>query len=968
MSWEAIKATGRGTLEFRIKISGLDYEFVTNALMVQDKIDDTGTGTGGFVKRRLGLKREGLMISEEAILPENKIDLTGNTFTITEDHAYSATAAFYRRPKKVCQLIIDRASPSATTIGTSNGQGWASGDFAWIGSECIRLTSDPTPTTTGNSIWTVQRGKLGSIAQRHFATTDLGGVVRPTIQDCPYGIENRRIVLYAYGDGDDLQGEGTPIWRGIITQEASTFDGMDWIIEAGPITEIFKGEIGNAFEEITFRGLYFSKREWKLEFQRLNGSRFLGIPGLGRIGGVPADEPTGTVISCTGSGFYETKWDLAADLNQQLVTASRREWSDTDTTMGCIIIDGDLTFTFTTSDDPLLLSGVIGNTTEGIREENRYGSDSSKPIATYQLLRGTPERLTSQYDPDLGGSTFRFVDESRLQRVVRADSTYGIRCVDPIPDILAPYYSSNDSSINPSSTRRVKRMHVSTEALSTELNDIIVYRKGDEDSSGDGGSGESDSGDTVIGQSVARDTTIVDLTARAIEADIYRNFVATNEDTYMVAGTQFIKSGHVVNFIEELVATSPNLANQGYCPLIGPDDFDLADMATVISGVNLNSFTKNRRYSFYKKNKSLEEILQAEFKLVGVYPALTPEGKLTIKPFRQIAATEKPIHDLTEDDILTDESFMPLTPNKYGIWNSVELKTRYDPQQDEHRGQTFIVNNFDSISQNSGKRKTIEIEPVSSTVTAQLPVEDFIEPFLWKETGLLAFKYYVTSIEVPMTMFSSSIGDTIKIRNRQVPNPFENSSRRRGNALLGGVIVGREFNLDEGFGRIEVFISNEDVVGEIVLVTGIAAYAPELPIQSGSATSPTGVTFTLPQETIDQITGPYASLSDHLYVGDRVVVGLFDSESETIGGVGTVVSINGNTVDVEWVGAGDVPGAAVPTGGWTLQLAPGTATTGTLSQSNSASQYVTIDSGAQAAVNQGLQTYPAGHHYWNFSL
>jgi len=968
MSWEAILATGRGTLEFRVKIAGLDYEFVTNSMMVQDKIDDTGTGPGGMVYRRNGLKREGLSIQEEAILPENRVDLTGNSFTVTEDHDYSATRAFYRRPTKFSQLMIDRASPTATSIGTTNGTRWASGDYAWIGSECIRLFAEPAPTTTGNSIWSVQRGKLGSIAQRHFTTTDLGDVVRPVIQDVPFGIENRRVTLYAYGDGDDLQGDGTAIWRGLVTQEASTIDGMNWTFEAGPVTEVLSGEIGSSFEEITFRGLYFSKREWKLEFQRLDGPKFYSTVGPGGTIGTPADEPTGTIISCTGSGFYESKWDLASDLNNQLVTASRAQWSESSTTMGCIIIDGDITFTFTSSDDELLLSGVMGSTSDGIRRENRVGPDASKPIDGYQLLRNLPERLTSQYDPSIGGNTFRFASDSRLQVSVRANQTYGIRTLIPVPDILAPYYGSNDGGSSPGALRRPKRMHVSTEALSSELNTILVYRKGDSEETAEDGASSGDTGDTLIGQSLGRDTVSVDLSRRAIEADVYRNFVATNGDTYMIAGTNFVRSGHVVDFVSSLVEKAPNLANQGFCPLIGPDDFDLVDMQAVISTINLNSYTRSRSYSFYQKGKTLAEVLAAEYKLIGVYPALTPDGKLTIRPFRQITSLERPRHNLTSNDILTDETFMPLIPNKYGIWNSVELKTRYDPQQDEHKGQTFIVNNFDSIAQNSGKRKTIVIDPVSSPNTAQLPVEQFIEPFLVRETSLLAFKYYVTSIEVPMTMFSSSIGDTIKIENRQIPNPYNNSGTRRGNALLGGIIVGRQFNLAEGFGRIEVLVSNEKIFGELVMSTQVAAYAPEIVVAGTSASSPTTVVYSLSPEQFDIITGPDVTLSDHFNIGDRINLALFDSDTESTGGVGTVTGINGFDLDVKYAGVGDVPPLGLPPGGFTVQFAPDTEATGSGAQSDSGSQYVHVDSGAQANLQQSQQSFPGGDYNFTISF
>jgi hypothetical protein len=127
MSWENIKKTGAGELEFRLVISGLDYEFVTNSLMVKDHINSTGE----LVRRRAGLKREGFVISEEAIIPDNKIELEGNSFKLV-DIDQRASRAFVRRASANAQLLDNVITDTQTSIRLSNNR-FSVGSVFWIG-------------------------------------------------------------------------------------------------------------------------------------------------------------------------------------------------------------------------------------------------------------------------------------------------------------------------------------------------------------------------------------------------------------------------------------------------------------------------------------------------------------------------------------------------------------------------------------------------------------------------------------------------------------------------------------------------------------------------------------------------------------------------------------------------------------------------------------------------------------------
>jgi hypothetical protein len=88
--------------------------------------------------------------------------------------------------------------------------------YVHIGSECVRVSNAPSLVSL-----TVTRGQFGTDALR-WRIDGTDGSLSPSwirITDRPERFESRRARLYAYGDGDNPQGNGSHVWMGVVSTE-----------------------------------------------------------------------------------------------------------------------------------------------------------------------------------------------------------------------------------------------------------------------------------------------------------------------------------------------------------------------------------------------------------------------------------------------------------------------------------------------------------------------------------------------------------------------------------------------------------------------------------------------------------------------------------------------------------------------------------------------------------------------------
>lgn len=856
MSWENIINTGAGEIEFRVKVAGLTREFVTNSLMEKD----VRIGDRIVLRRRNGLVREGFTISEEAILPENKVELQGNSFKIV-DVNQQATLAFHNRASKQAYLLEDiDETGTLVRINTSN---WSVGEYLWIGSECMRVTVAPTAWFLGGFFVGVARAQLGTIAVAHPIQNQFGIEILPFVQNVPFGIENRRVWLYAYGKGDNLQGDGTLIWKGVVTEEAS-FNGMDWSFEAGPLTEILETQFGVDSENIRFRGIDLTGAPniypmFQITLTRMTGATF------------------GTSIAADAqiiveNEFFESREALLAAINDRITASPAGSWPE----------------------EPRI---AIVNNRLAVQFSTPSGGDPRMIQLRARLFRRAPGSQT-ELDPGKAGGFF-------------SDGT-GFAYTPPRRNLTTSTFSDPVTSVVPNANYTIFfREQMPRQFAVCLAGRKRVYLDG-----------------AINSIWFADAVSLVDDSDEALQSSIFENYLDASRSLEILIGSgplYFVNNDHKLlftrnyqptlpTFIAGLIQDSKRFASQGILPVLYDDDFDLADIRRVFSSLSLNQAVRYRNFQIGKPGPTIMEFLQAEFRLVGVYPVLTPDGSITIRPLRTITANERKKHYLTADNIITDRSFPVISTNKYGIWNSMNIQPEYNILTEEHSGPKLTVNIVDSIAQNAGKLKSIDVLPFSSRkgLPGGFNETTYLENIVSiadRQCRLVAYKYDVISVEVPMTLFSSSLGDPVSVRSKQLPSTFSTQQNNfRGQSEFSGFITRREFDLDTGFGTLDIFVTAESLpAGSLVveLPAPITVIAPTVVPQTASVS---GVFMDV---VVDFGGGLLPDLSDYANLfrpGDTVEFREWDSDTPDIGNaLISDVSVSGSQVVIQAEFSGSIP-------------------------------------------------------------
>ncbi len=769
---------GNGPLEYRLEIIGFDYSFVTSQQMANNNLT---------VKRVNGLLRDGLKISQDLVLPDMVLKLSSNTFKIV-DYQEQATRAFIRRPTFVTRLLTD--VETYDYIFPVEGLGnFRVGQILWIGFEAIKVTG---LIGGSNSKIVVQRGMLGTTPLKHVVLTNLGLPVKPRIMDIPFTLEKRRCNLYAYGEGDNLQGNGTLIWRGVVNTDVVMSGPTSYSFEAQPITEILNSACGIEGSDIKVRGINLGNWKWIVRAELITNDIQNGTSSESR--------------NIEVEGFYENKWELAKafDYKLKLFTSS---WN---VKCGCqITIDGEFVFTMRTTN---------------VANAVRYTLISS-PYKYKSPADG--ETVSNPFELDDGNNVYPFnqvgeVSENNPKRVLESTTTmYAWRLKNPqFPSSLTIYAQQTypPEYTNAASYPWGKRLYLATDAFPSTINDLVIM--------------ESEQNKVIYQTRPYMNDLTYSNAQRFVQAtmnSMYTTAESYTADTLIIGdthkiylGTSFgtsyarFKSGNVVSFLNKLITVSPNNVTNGTIPLLTNNDFDIADMTKVLNSLSCTSLATHRGYTFYKQIKKLQDFLTEEYKLLGVFPAITADGRITIREFKTVNVHETPDVELDSDDILTDQSYPTIETNKFGITNQINFSTKYNPITDQWDGQSVTINNIDSIAI-SGKGKALNIKPQSQYEFeigkyTNLDYRDIAET-IDKSLCMLAFPYWILSLDVPIKYFNVPLGASVRVINKQIPNfapMLSYITTRRGTNKLAGTIIGKSFDLGKGFGSLKILVSEKE--------------------------------------------------------------------------------------------------------------------------------------------------------------
>lgn len=791
MGWNEIISGGTGWSEYRIAIEAFDYGFVTNRAM---------TKTSGGVQYLNGLMREGLQINNSVDLDEFKIRASTMNFGIV-DLGEQATQVFVRRPTYSSRLIAE-LSDFTTTVSPASMEGISSGSYLFIGTEAIKVVS------TGSTTFTSERGVMNSDIQYHSIESEMEASIAPMISDVPLILENRRVYLYAYGNGDDLQGNGALIWRGVVQRNPTMAEPGKWKIAAYPILERLKGELrGTGFSEMKVRGIYHK------DFQlRIAKSSTADVRG---------SEDSAITLHLEDA-FHENRDAFVYELNQSAsVLATTAGW--TEIPSFAFLPDGTMAMFYTTEATPKALVADIRSDIFP-KEEGFFAGG----IGAMAFPQGdgtgvyTVEAGTGYYQTPLfqdGVTTTRelpypsAMSQGRTIRVSApdlpsSDAGFGIMAIDNRNDEKGT--TIQDFTVN--STNR---------SITINDPDIPEYY---------GPSSFLTNGDLR-----------------------WDELVITNEDFLFnlafMPGTE--KSIH--GFLTSMTTYGQLYINQGIYPNISADDFDLPGIAAALSGASLSLYQLERDYIFYEAEKSIEDIVTEELKLINYIPSFTTDGRITIKRFKFASLTAEGSREIAHSEILTDKGW-PAYDKSIRIRNVATLKAGYDPKEDEHK-TTVSTFYLDSISLLNGKKRSYEIAPVSvSTVPL---TNDIIDGILMRPLIVRGVPLVSIEIDVPLTCFQIGIGDPVSLSSLHIPNV---QTGRLGIEQIPGMVYGTKWDLDSGRGKLQIVTSEIAYKG----------YSPSADIASATQTGPgKNIVITLADNSYSiagESDGAYFRLNDRIEI------------------------------------------------------------------------------------------------------
>ena len=853
MTYSDITATGRGSLSFRLVIEGFHLEAVTKSTMEK-------AASGSNRARKQGLSVRGVKISQRADLPRATVESESASFSFI-DYDEVWTAAFAADPLYTTWLAAD-ATGGFSSLTVDSTADWPSEGFLWLNSEVIRYESK-----TSTSFGTLTRGQYNTIQQDHFTW---GGARRtyPEITSSHTILQGRRVRLYAYGQGDDPQGDGQQIWLGIVSGEPR-MQGTSWSLSADPITALLEQDIGaDLGPNAVARGIHIPA-PYSASFII---ERRAVTPAAGLFP-IP-NQPDGWVAATTShtisvNGFFETQADFIAAINAEIATVTST-WSSVITAH-----EGAPGFLFDRPEEyrayhfkaDIPSTSVYGET---VNVRSAQGCSPTEPNFGLATEAGSnPQPLTS------GGVTIYW--RPSLSDFPGRD-TPPISGAGTVPRGL---FSGNSTLTNGN------RLYVASEVAVTSNATAAVITV---------------SGEEYLPSRVSN----IDATNGYIELEIdaegaYRGFSFSTYTGRTFGGTYFAFSSESVpsitfgRFLARALTTStpgagtyalllalqtdvPSQVNLGALPMFQPGDWNASEWNAAY--VDRTNYAKWREYMVVEPTQ-FGEIVSPDLQLAGLFLALDSSGRMTVKKLRLAVPTEIPVASITSANLITDDGFPQYDIGAIGAYNQIDIQDGYNAISDEYEGVPVRVRDVAAFGRNPVQR-SLQIKPKSRYYDVNTPYEDAVR-IAQGVLGIYGGPYAYVTCEVPLTFMSVALGSTVSVSTKQLPNRLG----LRGVSAALGVVTAREIDLYAA--RISLTI--------LLSASRISGYAWGGRIKSGSENNISGDKWELELET-----GLYyasgAEAEDYLDKLDAIVIYRWDSTSSTTI-TGTVDGASGNIVTVD---------------------------------------------------------------------
>lgn len=832
-------------ISYRLAIEGFKYEFVTTSDMV--------THSYGY-ERRLGLKRDGLRIAYNTDIVNAVLQGSPITFNLQGN---AEVLEAFAGPTKSSTLTYTMGETD-TTIEVGSIVDWAEHDDAYCGTEMWKVLA--TTHVGGLPVFLTLRGSSvgNSIPRAHYVSADFVAYQNPAITDRPHSLLKRRAMLYAYGPQDNPIDSGSLIWRGVISSDVGQKDNLDLTLQAQPITELLRSNVGSAVGEMTARGIYHPSALPLCVWVGLKGDSLI-------VSGVFSATASAAVY-----GYYNTKEEMAAVLNAQLAV-SCSGWATlptvgfaADDTMGLYfqtgagglavyggfvgglrqIPPGETGWRTIPEESSDFTDAVAFSRATSIGDISLYGA-SGFPFA-FPSVPVVARRLAVAASHGPGGAGIEWTDLGGTSAVV-PNARYVFQCRAPYPNVLNQVWHDT-SPLSPlvssllNNTFPGNKVYLnSPDNLPSNINEITTATT-------------DDPPHTLTFLNPVFDNTEQSFTATweylaghetpsGLRAGLNSSFIIRNDSHKFKVGTLLVEAGSVVDFLRVITQQAAQYSPLGMTPPIFPEDVDLAEISASLAGVIQSPYVTQRRYGWAGTPHKLEEYLAEEFKLIGSVPSVTADGRISMQRLRFASTNELATVSLGGSQVLTDKGWPTFARTPQGTRNVVKLLTGYDPEEDEHKGDTITAKFVQSIQAMGGLEQVLSIAPYSN-VTVEIARSE-VENILLRPVSLLGLNYQMITFEIPLMYYTRvQLGKIVSLTNTAVPNFL---SGTRGVQGLIGVVIGVDWDLATGRGRINLLTSGQTFRGytpSLALHTKVTTISPSVAsLQvSASAYSPPGTT------------------------------------------------------------------------------------------------------------------------------
>lgn len=863
-------ATGSGTIAYRIAIDGCPYEAVTLAEMERDPV--IGADWVSYAAARYdGLIMRDTRFSVKADPVQCKLEVGGIEIKIVD--IAQRWSRLFDLPATATTWLTGDVSSLASSMPVASTTGFESGGgLIWIDGEAMSYSGVDATHFTGCT-----RGLLSpdaDAASYHY-TSDGIRLRNPEVTNWPVLWEGRRVYVYRYDEGDSLTGNGTQIYRGVITT-APRFDGTTWTIGVDSIVTILEqtfgedlavplqprgirypdtaplyiqweqwptGSIGSAvFGSVSLSGFWENQEDFCDALSTALGTSLTDFGGTG----------TFTAVS-EGAGGWHIKYTTAATAKQCRI----RVTSPIDPPLGCS--EGPLHPSVPGA--ALVPPGLYGTL-------QKYNTDPVGDFTGGGALSASTDYYF--YRPCINGV---FQDEPR------GSVPRGIWACPGSVDSMTIYLDGSTP-------------------VPTNASSVII-------SGTDAATGEEYS--EIHG---------VDSTSNSTRTLIPAFFNASSRAFVNDDGLPTVRFGLGMQFLTIPFAASiadvmtfcafyqQQFSPLGILPALRLEDYDSTVWDAVMAGKP--PIVTSRIFLTFSPC-SLNDMVREELKAAGCFLSVDSSGRLIpvdlVLPAQSQAASVATIDD---DTLLTDKARVAHEVSGLGQINQVVYKDGYDPVADDWTGDTFTVRDVSAFGQSSQSRPQ-QIEQrsqyVGGTPVTQADVVNLAAPIL----GALSGSYAIDTIDAaksePVQVGEPIIFDCpYLITGDGAIDADQYPTGSIGALGRVGQVIGKEWGAYSPRVRFTVLNTKQRVAG----------YAPAGLI-TAQAEGASG-NWTL---TIDSSLFPTGTTAEDFWtVGDYARIAKFNNS--TSGYVdGTVLAVTGNSVNmiVTWTPGASTWYLTIPSGG-----------------------------------------------------